>query len=193
MNNTWILAAIVAVAVVVGGYYFFSGKSDMTLSGENMSEEESTEAKANQKLTLTDIFFMGEDFRCEFAHDDESNKSSGVAYIADAGERIRVDFEVKESAAGSMSGSVIRKDNYSYLWSSSMEQGIKVTITEDNKQDLFAGGQEGTVDENTEFDCVSWVENPAMFDVPSDIEFMDIRAAASGAMDASKMMDMYRQ
>ena len=173
MNNAWIGAIIAVVVLAVGGYYFFSGNEEAAPVEETVENENAAEAR---RLTLADLFFMGEDFRCEFSYEDENNKSSGTMYLAESGERIRVDFNVEESVGGPMEGSIIRKDNYSYLWSSAMEQGIKVAITEENKEDLFAGGQEGTIDENTEFDCVAWVENSSMFELPDDVEFMDLSA-----------------
>lgn len=177
MNNVWIVIAVVAL-LAAGGYYFIVNQNDEVAEKDvelvNENEEES------RKLTLRDLFFMGEDFRCEFSHDDGVTKSSGVAYLGEAGERIRVDFDVEQSAAGPTTGSIIRKDNYNYLWSSNMEQGVKVAITEENKNDLFAGGQEGAIDENTKFDCVAWLENPAMYELPENVEFIDI-AAMMGA------------
>src|SRR5690606_14824855 len=102
--------------------------------------------------------------------------TSGMMYLAESGERIRVDFNVEPAAGTPMDGSIIRKDNISYLWSSAMEEGIKVAITEENKTDIFIGDQPGDIDENTQFDCVAWVENPNMFELPDGVEFMDMSA-----------------
>lgn len=172
MNNTWLIIVGILV-LVVAGYYFWGGEAETQNTESEVTEETTNEER---KLTLKDLFFMGEDFQCEFSYEDGTNKSSGVMYLAESGERIRVDFDVESSAAGATDGNIIRKDNFSYLWSSAMEQGIKVAITEENKQDLFAGGQEGTIDENTEFDCVAWVEDSSVFELPAGVEFMDMSA-----------------
>lgn len=173
MSNTW-LGAIIALVVAAAGAYYFLGK-DESKEGVN-NEEVVVEEKQSRKLTFADLFVLGEDFECEFSHDDGLNKSSGTAYLAESGERIRVDFNVKSSAAGPITGHIIRNGGLNYLWSSAMEQGIKVAVTEENRQDLFTGNDQNSIPEDTEFDCVSWIENPSMFEVPSDVEFMDMDA-----------------
>lgn len=173
MNNTWLGAIIALVIIAAGGYYFLNREAD----SEDINNEEATiEENKSRKLTMADLFVLGEDFECDFSHDDGLNKSSGTAYLAEGGERIRVDFNVESSAAGPLSGHIIRDGGFNYLWSSAMAEGIKVAVTEENRQDLFAGNDQNSVPEGTEFDCVSWIENPAMFQIPEDVEFMDMAA-----------------
>ncbi len=184
MNNAWILIALAVVLAAGGGYYFLSKSDDA--GGMGRQEAANTESR---KLTLKDLFVLGDDFQCTFAHDDGANRSSGTAYLAEGGDRIRADFEIEESAAGAMNGHLLRVGGYNYVWGSFYEQGIKVAVTEENKGELFSGDDEAAIDENTEFDCVPWMKNDSRFVVPSDVEFIDFSAAVSGQMNSSGAMN----
>ncbi len=182
MNNAWIWIALAVILAAGGGYYFFS--DDAIDNGAAVK----TETQSRQ-LTLKDFFVLGDDYRCVFAHDDGTNRSSGTAYLAEGGDRLRVDFDIERSAAGPMKGHVLRADGYNYVWGSFYEQGIKMVVTEENKDELFSGDGEAAIDEDTKFDCVPWMKDDSQFTVPADVEFVDFSAAASGQMNAPGAMN----
>lgn len=175
-----IIAILAVLLVAGGGYYFISqnGSDEVNTINEEVATNES------RKLTLKDLFVLGEDFRCTYTYEDETNRSSGTVYLAEGGDRIHGDFNIEKSAAGPMTAHLLRTNGFSYVWGSAFPQGIKIAVTEENRDEFFASDEEAVVDENTEFDCVPWMKNDSEFVVPSDVEFMDMSASMSGSTSA---------
>lgn len=175
--NMKLVGIIVAVAVVGGGIYAFTG-SNGTSVDENSSEKE--------LQTFGALVARGESVECTFEHDDGINMSNGVAYMTDGAERIRGDFTVIHNGE-TMEGHMIRKDGYNYVWGSFYPQGVKMRVTEENRNEFVSGNDDGeaTIDENTEFECTSWRVDDSKFDLPAGIEFIDVMAQMQQNMEAS--------
>lgn len=173
MNNTAIVA-IVAILAIGGGAYFFMNNGDST--GQDGNGENQQENVA-QSGTFADIFASGESVECTFAHDDGTNVSSGVVYMAENGNRIRGDFTIEEGpdTNNPMEAHMVRVDNTNYVWGSFYEQGVKMEVTAEERDQLFPEDDSTTVDPNTEYDCKSWSVDESKFDLPSNIDFIDMQ------------------
>ena len=140
--------------------------------------------------TFATLFAFGQDLRCEFSYNDGANISSGVAYIAKGGERIRGDFTIADSAAGPMEAHLIRDNGYHYMWGTLMGQGIKMKMEPGQEDELFVNGSgEIPVDENTEYTCTPWAVDQGLFAVPTDIEFTELDTHMEGAVQLRGSME----
>lgn len=181
MKNKVIAIVVGAVLVLGGGYYAytkFSGKSAYNSEDfraqESTKETDSTNTKG-VKGTFASVVARGENLMCTFEYNDGTNITSGTIYIADSAKRIRGDFNIEKSAAGSMQATLIRVDGYNHIWSSSLTQGVKVKVAAEEESRLFSG-KDGGLDENTEFDCKSWTLDSSKFTLPAGVNFMDASA-----------------
>lgn len=173
--NIKLLAGIVAAVLVLGGaYYFLSSKDESTVNSPQ--EEESI------KNRFASLVQSGKSYECTFEYNDEENISTGKVYMAAGAERLRGDFNVTDSAAGAMEVHMIRDGGYNYLWGSTMPQGIKMAVT--NEEMLFEDDTNSPVDENVDYECRSWNVDNSKFSLPSDVEFQDMTAFQAN-MEAS--------
>ena len=174
--NAKVLAGIVAGVVVLGGAYFFlSGGNEASVTVSSDSEE-------SVKNRFAALVQSGQSYQCTFEYNDGENVSSGTVYMAGGAERLRGDFNVTDSAAGAMEVHMVRDGGYNYLWGSTMPQGIKMAVT--NEETLFEGETNSPVNEDVDYECRPWNVDNDKFELPSDIEFQDMTAFQAN-MEAS--------
>lgn len=169
--NSKILVGIVLAVVAALGYWMYVGNS-MT-AGVTGTE---TNENASVGKTFAQLLGMGQSLECTYEYNDGANVSSGRMYMANGGESIRGDFNFTQSGAGAMEMHMIRVDGYNHIWGSSLPQGIKMRVTEENKGELFDSyaGQDVSAINNTNYSCSAWSGDPSKFVLPSNVEFMDI-------------------
>jgi hypothetical protein len=181
MQNLYI-AILIGGAVAAGGGYVAYQQYQAPEEPEGETEEMTA---AEMRGTFAAMLALGQNLVCTFEHDDGENVSSGTVYMADGAARIRGDFNVVASAGGPMEASMVRVDGYNYLWGSFMESGVKVKVTEEDEGKLFSDESDVEIDENTDFDCDLWNVDASKFNLPSDVEFIDIAAQMEATIGAS--------
>lgn len=172
MNTTTIIGIAAAVVVVGAGMYFFMSYNP---SGQvaTVSEHEGGE-EASVGSTFADIIAGGQPVECTFTYDDGAgNASSGTVYVASQ-DRFRGDFSV--TAPVEMEMHVVRIGGFNYMWGTSLPQGMKVAVTEENQDQIFDSAT-ATIDPNTEYKCMSWQADESMFELPAGVQFIDVNAA----------------
>lgn len=173
--NIKLLAGIVGGLLVLGGAYYF-------LSGNNESAENAPQKEESIKSRFASLVQSGQSYECTFKYNDGENVSSGTVYMAGGAERLRGDFSVTDNAAGAMEVHMIRDGGYNYLWGSTMPQGIKMAVTNDEM--LFEGETNSPVNEDVDYECRAWNVDNDKFELPSGIEFQDMTAFQAN-MEAS--------
>lgn len=207
MTN-WIIAVVVVAALVVGGgLYLISapnpagdgGAAGTMLEGSEMPDngmvggDAAVGDKSTPKLlekskfsgSWTDLVKLGGAYSCTIASTAMTGAgeadTSGTVYVA--GTDLRGDF------TSTVNGKVeethmIRVGDLSYVWSSSLPQGMVMTITGDGAKSGDTVGTSGMgVDDNAsyEWDCNPWSKDESKFAPPSNIEFMDLSSMMQGA------------
>ncbi len=179
--NAKIIAIIAGIVVVGGGIYVVTTQSPQ--AGPTVTEQSSTQTIDS----FAELVQRGQPVTCTFTHDDGTNRTDGTVYMTDGAERIRGDFTLQQTGVEPMEGQMIRKDGYNYVWGSFYEQGIKMAVTESNQEQLFGDDQKNAaVDEDTEFTCTTWRVDNSMFDLPTDVEFVDTAAYMDTQMEAMR-------
>lgn len=181
-----IIVVAIAVGSVAGGWYLYNTLGDNSQSTEAQLESQQTEQTDNQddggmrdRGSIIDLLSMNATLQCDFNYTDtEANAvMNGSGYFA--GDKMRVDF-TSNYADTTQSGSMIKNGGYLYIWGDGMDQGIKMQIDpEDVESSLgeYLGDQETTAlnpNQEVDYNCNPWIANSSRFDVPADIQFMDL-------------------
>jgi hypothetical protein len=118
---------------------------------------------------------------CTFDNTDETGtRTEGTVYIASGGDRLNSNFNVNQPT-GSFEGNIIRDGDYTYIWTTLQEQGVKIEITPENETlfgEMSEGNDTGLSDETeVDFSCTPWTVDSSKFIAPSNIEFVDVTEA----------------
>lgn len=184
MSTNLIIGIVASLAVVGGGTYVAMNPeiiASITGGVANEMEENMENENASVGSTFADLVARGQAVTCTFSHDDGAgNRSSGTVYMTGGATQIRGDFTVESPVASS--ATFIRTGGYNYIWGPAMPQGVKTKV--ENETELMEG-QEGGIDEDTEFSCQAWTVDSSKFSLPSGIQFTDFSAQVEAAAGAS--------
>lgn len=193
-----VVIAIIAVVAVGGGaaYVISQNKADVAMEGSDMtasmegSAETSTGAEVSAGIdargTLRSLLGLGQNVMCTFTS-TAGAESSGTVYVANGS--MRTDFRA-EAAGSVQTGSMIVKDDTSYVWMGS--QGMKMDLSAQAEANANANAEQSVdLDAPVEYDCETWTPDASKFTLPAGVEFVDIQAMMEGAMkgvDVKAMM-----
>ena len=183
--------------VLVGGAIFF------TMSGgDTVSEESNYESFLG---SIADLQKLGDTIVCTFENITPDVNMTGIVYM-DGEDKMRMESTIESEQFGDMKSYTIIKDDYSYMWSTSMgEKGMKMLVPEesvdaDTDTDEVADVLEGEdmIDQENTYSCEKWKADSKMFELPEEIVFEDFDAMMGGlteqAMDMEDMaLDMEAQ
>lgn len=155
-----IIAALVVVGVVVFG---MGGKSNGPTSEE-------------MKGSLKSLLALESPQKCTVTSQVENSESTGEVMIANG--MMRGTF-TSTANGQTITSHMIVKDNTNYVWSDAMEQGIKMAL--DASTAPAGENQQGVdVDQEYTYKCESWTEDATAFELPADVNFIDLAAMMSG-------------
>ncbi len=183
----FIVIAVVAALAVGGGVYY------ATRGDEAGTESEvETEAKAkvethgdvqikgeSSKSSLRSLLAIGKDVVCTFESSARNTESSGTVYISSTGE-MHGNFDSENQIGSVHSHMIVKADGMAYVWSGS--QGTKMNFS---KIDAAASSETDTsvnMDAQVEYKCSDWKRDNSKFEVPSDVNFIDIDAMMKGTL-----------
>ncbi len=183
MNKT-LIAIIVIILILGGGYFVWKNMGDREAVNDTAGsiEETNTESEASGG-TFASVLRSGSNVECTFTQGEGPTTSSGQMYISNRGEEIRGDFTLAIDGEP-QEAHMIRTGGWNYLWGSFSPQGIKMQVTEENREKIFEG-ESANIPDDVQYDCNSWNVDQSKFSVPSDVEFVDISAQIGTGADAS--------
>lgn len=191
-----ILILGVLLVVLLSGFYLLLrnrlGEEEATLAPGSEQAEQVQQDQQQMRATLENILRRGENSICEFSTtDDEGIATSGRLYVTDGGSRIRGEFDTVLSDGESYRSNLIRNGTLAYFWTSLSDQGFRMTLDE-NEESLLEPLQ-GTDDSGAwmneeyemDFDCKSWNVDNSVFNLPPDVNFVDMTSTLQQFNDAS--------
>lgn len=180
MKKSTIVGVVVGLLILAGaaGVYLLESRKS---APQDVSIE--TARSPESSNTLRELMSTINNQSCTF-EDDEGN--SGIVYVSD--EKMRGDFQTNESGTGH----TVLTDNTMYVWFDGASEGFKSSI--DSFESLRLDDQKGApdildMDSDVNYSCTSWDEDPSVFSIPQDIEFVDYSSminAASVYMNTSE-------
>lgn len=149
-----IIAAVIVVAVLAGGYFILNSKHKMA------------------QVAFSEFVKQGGSYSCDVRQEAADVDNGGTVYI-DSG-NIRGDFSTIAEGR-TMQSSFLMKDGYTYNWSGAMGVKMKVGDISPEAQATYSwnAGQVG------DYTCQPWKADQSKFDVPAGVTFSAAGAVSS--------------
>ena len=176
MIPKYVLIAVAVVALLGGGWYFYSNKTASMPYSQNNSQESSMGDKISGKFA--DLINAGRSMECTFSGETDGYKTTGTVFVA--GKNMRRDFN-SESKGKMMDSHMIQDDDTIYTWTTDPKQGTMMKISKEDVAKYKDGPADDSnksfdMDQSYDYDCKAWGTDPSKFNKPGDIEFMDLSA-----------------
>lgn len=175
-NMTAVIGLLGIVILAILGYQVLGGRANNVEVSQDGTGEES------MPKTLLGLMALGDEMKCTYSYEDEAGATEGRVYIA--GGKSRSDYTVKTAEGEDFSGSVITGDEYSYVWGSMMEGGLKMKRVDEVDQETEGApvtSDYAKLDEEMNYQCEPWVADQSKFTPPSNVEFRDLGAMMDDA------------
>lgn len=187
-----ILAIILIVAILgIGGYFYLNSKSSKAPTIQPTTQN----APSNVFTSIKDAISKSIPLKCEY--DNQGKKT--ITYIK--GDQISTTYDIDATKKGH--ALVLGKTTY--IWEDGKTQGTKITITEEqikqgqemakNYKNTPPQQKEDTVAKLEQYkqSCKQEVVPNSVFEVPSDIKFVDLNEQMKkSGIDMEKMMKQYQ-
>jgi len=184
-NQKIILGIGAAVIILLGGLLLMPKKNTPSTSNTAINPTNSQSNSGTTKNTLSGLLSLGKTVECTFDYDENNSQVKGTVYVS--GNKMRGDFIV-DVLGQTQNSSTIQDGDVMYVWGSSMPQGIKMDITDEQKE-LTQDAQK-YYDRNKQIDykCKPWVAKANLFTPPANITFTDVSESMKNIPTLSKDM-----
>lgn len=181
--------AIVAVLALGGTAYYAAKETNeegrsASEGSANLNATSSAKSELNsEKGSLRNLVSIGRNVMCTVDGSESAGNTSGTVYI-DANANMRGDFVTESQNGGVIESHMIKSGETVYAWSGN--QGGKMNISNSMNANANANAT-GTVDMDREvnYRCVEWQRDQAKFNVPNNINFVDVDAMLNGSVEGS--------
>ncbi len=177
----WVLFLIVGIGVVGVGFFLMSQRKTQPLTDvKKQLPRSASEGEVVKAQRIRDLLESERSLRCEFSYEDDQMRQKGVVYAASG--KVKGEFEVYPKDADMFASYMMTDGEWLYTWGDygGEMRGFKMKLEQQEKikdegQDLQPGSQSIVdVDKQMQFDCKEWREDPQVFEIPQDVEFIDM-------------------
>ncbi len=169
-----IIAAVVIVILVAAVLAFTlskkSSKTEQETTVTPNTEEQSQETTS--KGSIKSLIGLGKNVTCTVTYPVDNGTAKGTVYVA-GDKRVRADF-VTNIENKQIDSYMIQDGTWSYIWSSTTPQGIKMKIEENMPTPTPGASQNVDLNKEVEYKCSSWSVDSSKFTPPANIQFMDM-------------------
>lgn len=163
----WMIISFAVLLVGVGAFFVFNSLADE-------SSEDAGVESASENTSFNQLLASGENARCTYDYTDESgNRSYGTAYFS-GDDRMYGDFTNVSAEGTTNQAYVVRNGDIQYVWQAGSNEGFKTDVSQSTEETQTETSQNLDPDQNYEFKCVSWTVDESLFELPNDVEFVDI-------------------
>ena len=195
-NNAIIIAIVVAVVLVIGGWFLVMGQknngqsaNDLVHSGPIPADvppvnNQNTQNNASTfSGSLSDLMAKKNPVSCQVSFDQSGTMQTQSIYFD--GSNVRTDMVINIGGQQNTAHVVI-KDGWEYMWyenalpGMAAGQGTKINLTSLPKnpqgQTAPAAQNKGGIDtqKNMNFSCKPWTPDASQFVVPANVQFQDL-------------------
>lgn len=173
--NKQIIAAVLGVVVVGGGWYLYAKSSEEKIQAPSEQNIENTNPNT-KKISFSSLISQGGSHMCTVNQNVGNIESKGTVYMMSG--KLRGEFK---SSVGGMNIETIFvvRDGYSYTWSSALPNvGYKVAVLDSTTPNSTATGVASysfNAEQIGEYECKDWAPNETFFALPSGIKFTEIK------------------
>lgn len=193
MNNRIIAGIVIVIVIIAGVFLVTRNKGGNSEVASNDQAASGASAVSTESMSLKSLMASGSGSRkCTFKTEDNGTTSSGTVYTGDG--KMRGDFEYTANGKPTASHMIYDGNMTYYGWSDGTQQGFKMKFDPQEVAAAKNNTQQGAVDPNKNFDfnCSKWSVDNSKFDLPSEINFMelpDLSGAMQGNSQTSQPMD----
>lgn len=181
-NNKKIIASVLLLILAIVLFLLFK-KNPVDSSTSSQSDSMLPKATTNDSDSsifsgsIFDLAKSGGNVMCSYETEDEKYKMTGKSYIS--GKKMRMISTTTLAGQPPVESHMISDGEWFYSWSNAMPQGMKMKISEIEKSTAptTPGDQSAQVDklkQDYDFECNKWNPDNSMFDLPANVEFMDV-------------------
>jgi hypothetical protein len=165
VNKKIIIIIIVLVLIIVGVLLVKKAPQSPT----SQTPQGSTET-SSQKIqgTIKSLLSSGKSQKCTYSSKVESMTGNGTVYIANG--KMRGDF-TSITAETKVNGHMIVDAGYSYVWTDSTKQGIKMAIDQAQPSGSPSDSQGPDLNQQFAYTCTGWSADNSIFTPPTDVTF----------------------
>lgn len=194
MSAKMLIGILVGIIIIGGGVWWLSNEPDQDASGTTgTTETVTTEDDVTPPETTTmegtasmrELIARDEAMTCTFSFASTDGVSGdGTGYFA-GDERMRMESTVTQDGETYEVDYIINDDTM-YMWGNTAQGtfGMQMTLTESDaaasESDIPVG-----VDDDITYSCSSWSVDESLFEIPTEVEFMDMSTMMQGMQDAS--------
>lgn len=182
MSKT-IIAIVIIVLVLAGGYYAFSMKNsskdaaELGQNNESVTPVSPAPASSGKKIAFSELVLQGGSYKCDVKQSMSDMNNDGTVYMS--GGNIRGDYTTVAEGR-TMKTSFLVANGYTYTWSDMMpNMGWKMKVAATPAGDTGADTS-GTYSWNAsqigDYNCEPWGADPSTFTVPSNITFQEMKS-----------------
>ena len=176
------MAVVVAILIAIGAGVLVMGRRNsqpVTTSKNELLEDENVNL-GSQRTTLKSLLNTGTDQVCTFS--DPDSGSTGNIYLG--GGQARAEFETPTDTGDLFASNMISDGTTMYIWFEGQNTGFTASLEsfDDLPSSAASGGtategvSEGVnVNREVDYSCDPWTVEETMFEVPTDIKFVDYR------------------
>lgn len=173
---------ILLIVVVLGGGSFYAYKKLSVKGPTNADKNNEMNAKVSGEVgtgSILALATLGKDLSCTFTDVESSSNSSGTLFVS--GTSMRVDFVTKTGTGAMIESHLVRSGDMMYTWTGAGETAIKTKVVANAMSD--SNTKKSDVDMKVQYTCVAWSKDASKFEVPANINFLDISSMMQGQGD----------
>jgi hypothetical protein len=182
-----IFGLVVVIGLATAGYFVTKPPKDVEVSPSSASQTEATASAsttvpqatttqtAGKKIPFADFIKKGGAYKCTVNQYVQNVETKGTVYIS--GGDLRGEFS--STVAGmNFTSTFIRKDDYTYTWTSAMPgKGFKVKTqasAEANTDAKASGTYSWNAEQIGDYNCEVWATDASKFVLPAGVTFSDV-------------------
>ncbi len=177
-----VVAIVLLIVIGVLAFLLFKPSNSDDLNNSNNGEESnskdndgSNKAETNKEFkTFVDLLKSNKNIKCEWTEETDGTNFNGTIYVSNG--MMRQSFSDSEDN----NGEILLSGNSMYIWEEESAQGIKMSTESDDESALdelindYSGLEDFDLSsDNTSIKCDDWKADNSLFEVPTNVEFMD--------------------
>lgn len=160
-------------------------------SQESNEVVENIEKEENLKANILDLMKLGKSVKCTYEVKSEDATTKGQTYVSNG--KTRTEMTIDAADGTKIDSFTITEGDWMYMWSSESEQGNKISLKEMESaaKDAVTENSENEASyndqmEKVDYKCSPWIADDSKFNIPTNIEFIDLSEMMKGFLEMSK-------
>jgi len=175
-----IILPLILVIFAGGIFLIVKNKNQIRKIEDNPTiiQEKQSGQESVLKGSLKDLLGLGKSLKCSWSVTDEGTTVEGIVYVS--GQKTKTETRVKNQEMDTTTY-FLTDNNTAYSWSQGQTQGYKFNLedidqdSEDQKDDELENDDYAEVwSEQYEYKCQPWQPDASVFELPADINFIDM-------------------